>query len=149
MTTTMTDVIGALNHLISICLDGEKGYSLAAEHETELQSKELYRQYSAQRMEMVSELKETVRRLGGDPEKGGTISGNIHRGWLGMKASVSHDSEFSIAVECERGEDAAVHAYEDALKHDIPKHVSDLLVRQYSQVKEAHDRVKMLRDSQK
>jgi uncharacterized protein (TIGR02284 family) len=57
--------------------------------------------------------------------------------------------EKAILNEAERGEDEAVSAFEKAMKSKLPPDVAQVVQRQYSQVKSAHDRVKALRDSWK
>jgi uncharacterized protein (TIGR02284 family) len=47
-------------------------------------------------------------------------------------------------AECERGEDSAVANYRAALGTDLPAHVRALVERQFSEVKQAHDRVRSL-----
>ena len=48
-------------------------------------------------------------------------------------------------AECEKGEDAAKKAYQDALAKDLPPDVRSMVERQYQGVKENHDRVRDLR----
>jgi uncharacterized protein (TIGR02284 family) len=50
-------------------------------------------------------------------------------------------------AEYKRGEDAAKHAYEAALKQDLPTDVRTIIERQYQGVKENHDRVRNLRNA--
>ncbi|HKX53563.1 MAG TPA: aldehyde dehydrogenase, partial [Nitrosospira sp.] len=49
--------------------------------------------------------------------------------------------------ECERGEAAAVMAYDNALREEMPLDLRALLDRQYEGVKRNHDRVRLLRDA--
>jgi hypothetical protein len=55
-------------------------------------------------------------------------------------------NEHAVLAECERGEDTAKHAYEAALKQDLPMDVRTIIERQYQGVKENHDRVRNLRN---
>jgi len=41
-------------------------------------------------------------------------------------------------------EDSAVEAYEEALETDLPNDVKMIVSRQFSEVKEAHDRIRSL-----
>jgi uncharacterized protein (TIGR02284 family) len=66
--------------------------------------------------------------------------GQVHRGWMNLKAAVSGKSEASIIAECERGEDAALRNYENVLEENLP---SDLLAKvemYYAEIRFAHDR---------
>jgi uncharacterized protein (TIGR02284 family) len=89
-------------------------------------------------------LKAEVRRLGGDPDKSGTVGGAIHRGWINLKAAVTGKNEEAIINECERGEEHAAHVYEDALKKDLPMDTRSIVERQYRGVVENLERVRAL-----
>src|SRR5262245_50847372 len=78
-------VISTLNGLIETLKDGEQGFKTAAEGLNDTQVKTMFQQYSRQRGEMARELQGEVRRLGGDPEKSGSVSGAAHRGWMNIK----------------------------------------------------------------
>jgi uncharacterized protein (TIGR02284 family) len=49
--------------------------------------------------------------------------------------------------ECERGEDAAKSAYKEASEQSFPSYILDTIQTQYASVKQAHDRIKALRDA--
>jgi uncharacterized protein (TIGR02284 family) len=85
-----------------------------------------------------------VRRLGGDPEQSGSVAGALHRGWINIKSVVTGEDEGAIISECERGEDAAVKAYEEALKEGLTADVAPVIERQYHLVRQAHDRIRGL-----
>jgi uncharacterized protein (TIGR02284 family) len=55
--------------------------------------------------------------------------------------------EAAVLAECERGEDVAKTAYEDALKKDLPADVRSMIEREYEGVKQHHDRVRQLRNA--
>ena len=95
---------------------------------------------------MARELQAEVRRLGGDPEKSGSVSGAAHRGWINIKSAVTGKDEGAIVAEAERGEDSAKKAYEDALSQGgILSTQTQALIRQQSSiVHSTHDRVRSL-----
>lgn len=144
MAASDLDVINTLNGLIETCKDGEKGFQAAAENIQDANLKELCQNYAQQRARFVADLQVAVRRLGGDPESGGSIAGALHRGWMSMKGTVTGHSDESLISEAERGEDVAKASYEKALKSDLPLDVQAVVERQYIQVKEAHDRIRSL-----
>ncbi len=139
-TETNEEVLSRLNELISICKDGEQGFATAAEGVEDAQLKALCLQYSAQRLGFARELQNEVQQLGGTPEKSGTVTGGLHRGWIDIKSVVTGRDEAAIISECERGEDVAKESYEKALNAYMPAGVTGVIQRQYSGVKEAHDR---------
>jgi uncharacterized protein (TIGR02284 family) len=70
----------------------------------------------------------------------------LHRGWINLRSVVSGGSQDAIIGEAERGEDAAARAYESALRSSLPASIRPLVEGQYERVREAHDRMRMLRD---
>jgi uncharacterized protein (TIGR02284 family) len=47
-------------------------------------------------------------------DKGGTVSGTMHRWWLDLKGTMSSDSLHSVLDEAERGEEKALEAHREA-----------------------------------
>lgn len=137
-------VISVLNNLIETCRDGQEGFRTAAEGVKNSELKTLFGIYSQQRAQFVGELQNEVRRLGGDPEKSGSVAASLHRGWINIKSAVTGEDEGSIISECERGEDSAVNNYEDALKEKLPADIEEVVRRQFTEVKAAHDRIRAL-----
>jgi uncharacterized protein (TIGR02284 family) len=137
-------VISTLNGLIETLKDGEQGFKTAAEGVQESSIRSLFQQYSKQRTEMIRELQAEVRRLGGDPEKSGSIAGAAHRGWINIKSAVTGKNDTSIIAEAERGEDSAKRMYEEALKEPLPAQTIALVREQSMKIHDAHDRVRAL-----
>jgi uncharacterized protein (TIGR02284 family) len=138
--------ISVLNNLIETCKDGEQGFKTAAEGLSNYEIKTTFQQYSRERGRMSSELQAEVRRLGGDPEKSGSMAGALHRGWLDIKAVVTGKDDYAIVAEAERGEDVAKTTYESALKEALPASAQTLVQQQAAKVRQAHDDVRAIRD---
>jgi uncharacterized protein (TIGR02284 family) len=132
------EVVSTLNSLIETCRDGEGGFRTAAEGVKRAELRELFQRYAQQRAAFAGELQDEVRRLGGDPEREGSLAGSLHRGWMGLRAALEGGDERAIVGECQRGEDAALAAYRSALDTDMPANVRALVERQFAEVKEAH-----------
>ncbi len=144
---TSDNVISTLNGLIETLKDGQEGFRTAAEGVTNPEYKTLFSSYSQQRAQFASELQKEVRNAGGDPEKAGSVLATLHRGWINIKSTVTGMDEGGILSECERGEDSAVHNYQDAMKQTLPEETQQVIQRQFTQIKEAHDRIRSLRDA--
>lgn len=140
------NAISVLNNLIETCRDGEIGFRTAADALQNVAIRTTFHEYSQQRAAFARELQEEVRRLGGDPEQGGSVSGSLHRGWLNIKSMVTGRDDHAIVAEAERGEDAAKAAYENALKQPLPPSALTTVQQQALQVRQAHDRVRDMRD---
>jgi uncharacterized protein (TIGR02284 family) len=143
-----SETVSTLNGLIQTLKDGEEGFQSASTSVTDARVKAVFQEFSHQRAQLASELQREVQQLGGQPETTGSASASVHRGWINLKSALG-GGEKSILNEAERGEDQAVQAYENALSEKLSPEVEGVVRRQYSQVKQAHDRVKALRDSWK
>lgn len=140
-------VIDHLNELIETCKDGQEGFRQAAENVKSAELKSFFIDESLIRSRMAGDLQAEVIRLGGDPDKQGTVAGALHRTWVDLKKHIGAVDQ-SILSSVETGEDAAVKSFEKALKEDLPRHLLDLIQQQYENIKGVHDRVRMLRDSE-
>jgi uncharacterized protein (TIGR02284 family) len=140
------DVIDTLNTLIETCKDGEYGFRTSAEHVKSAQLSQVFTSRAEECRQGASELQAIVVRLGGKPDTGSSVSGTIHRGWVSLKGTLTGDKDQAALNECERGEDAALARYRDAIKKDLPADVAAVVQRQYEGVKRNHDQVRTLRD---
>lgn len=139
--------IDLLNNLIETCKDGCEGFKTAANDAKDPELKRIFTRYSTQRADFARELRQLVSSLGGDPDKHGSATGALHRGWINIKAAISSNEPHAVLAEAERGEDAAVDAYREASEQIYEPAARDLVSRQFTAVKTAHDQVRDLRDS--
>ena len=144
MATDNDAVISTLNNLIETCKDGQNGFQTASEGVKNSELKTLFLGYSQQRAGFAGELQNEVQRLGGDPENTGSVAATLHRGWINIKSTVTGEDEGAVIAECERGEDSAVRNYKDALAGNLPENIRSIVQSQYTQVQEAHDRIRTL-----
>src|SRR5947208_14373250 len=140
------DVIGTLNDLIETSKDGEEGFRTCADNVKNPTLKAFFEQKSERCREGAVQLQAIVREMGGDPERGSSMSGAMHRFWVKIRGTISGMDDHAILDECERGEDVAKRAYEKALVQDLPGDVRRVVEHQYREVKANHDRVKELRN---
>ncbi|MDQ3012976.1 MAG: PA2169 family four-helix-bundle protein [Acidobacteriota bacterium] len=138
-------VVSTLNNLIELNRDSQKGYQEAAEKIDTPQIKEFCFEQSRTRVQFVGDLQQQVRSLGGDPENTGSVAAAVHRGWLELKSALG-GGDHAILAASETGEDYAISEYKKALDDTLPAPVRDLVERQYQSVKQAHDKVKGMRD---
>jgi uncharacterized protein (TIGR02284 family) len=134
----------ALHHLIDICRDGERGFRAAAEAVSDPRLKTLFKELAAERAQFAADLVPHLQRLGGTMEDGGTSTGTLHRGWINLKAHVPGHHDHTIVSEAERGEHAALNAYEDALSGMLPPTVTGLIEAQQEAMQKAVDRIRSI-----
>lgn len=138
--------IDVLEKLIETCRDGQNGYRDAAAHVKNPETKAWFNQQSLERSQFAGELENCVQRLGkSDPERKGSVSAALHRGWFDLKEKITGSDE-SVLNEVERGEDNAKANYQKAIEENLPADIREIVQQQAKRVFAAHDRVKMLRD---
>jgi uncharacterized protein (TIGR02284 family) len=142
--SNVDDVASTLNQLIQTCKDGESGFQAAAAGVDDPNLRHLFESYSQQRGEFAAELQEEVQRLAHDPATQGHTGAALHRGWMEIKAAVSGRAEGAIISECERGEDLAIKAYEDAVGSALPADLKAMVERQFLKIREAHEQIRSL-----
>jgi uncharacterized protein (TIGR02284 family) len=144
------EIISTINGLIETLKDGQKGFQEASEGVKDPNLKSLFSGYSQQRARFATELQSQARNLGeSEPEKTSSAAGAMHRAWINIKSAITSGDDTAILSECERGEDSAVNEYKKAMEDNLTSPLRELVSRQYSEVKSAHDRIKTLRDTAK
>ena len=152
METTTEKSVEVLNDLIEINNDRIDGFDRASKElgESDADLKAVFEKFASDSRRNVQELSAAVGQAGGEVETGNTATGTIHRAWLDVKATFTGHDRHSILEECERGEDAIKKAYREALSPDngLSPQFSQLVAQQQEAIKEGHDSIKALRDSQ-
>lgn len=148
LTLEPTEVINTLNDLIEINRDGQKGFQEAAEKISAQEIKTYCLEQSRSRAHFVGELQPLVFSLGDEPGNVGTVTGALRRGWMDLKAALG-GGDHAILVVVEAGEDRAVSEYKKALAKTLPANVRAIVEAQSQSVRQAHDKVKTLRDGLK
>ena len=138
------DTIETLNDLIETCKDGEEGFRICAEDIRRAELKPMFEQAAMHCNEAAAELQAQVTRMGGKPERKGSLAGSAHRRWVDIKSAITGRDDKAVLEECERGEDVAKASYQKALKKDLPADVRAIVERQYPGVLEHHDKVRAL-----
>jgi len=97
-------VITTLNELLQTCHDGTKGFRACAK---DVKSTKLVPVFEAVRgvRRGATELAAEIRKLGGEPASGGSVSGALYRVWTDLVSTLSGHSEKAVLEQCERAED--------------------------------------------
>lgn len=140
------DVAQVLNDLIENSRDGALGFGECAKHVQSTELRTLFTERAAACERAAQELENCLARYGERADAGGTAAGAVHRGWVALRGSLSGKSDLAMLEECERGEDAAVARYRNALQKTLPPDVREILQRHYEGALRNHDQVKALRE---
>lgn len=147
-TTISDEVIEALDKLVEVNRDCEKGFQEAAAKIDAPPVKLFCLEQSQSRAKFAGELQAQIFSLGVEPEDTGSVTGALQRGWMNLKSALGGGDHAILAVT-ESGEDHAIKAYQKALEEALPDRVREIVERQFHGVKQAHVKVKELRDSLK
>ena len=141
-----SEAISTLNTLIATTIDSVTGYEDSAQNIDNERFREIFRQRASERQEVVQQLREEVRRLGGDPEDSGSFLGKAHQRFEDLKAAVTGRDEKSIINEVERGEDYLKEKWQAALQSgSLQGESHDLIERCYQSIKSGHDQMSQLK----
>jgi uncharacterized protein (TIGR02284 family) len=141
-------VISILQNLLEACKKGQDVFRTAAESIQNSEFRRLFNIFSQQRAQFVAELQAEVHRLGGDPGKT-TDTISLPSNTVPFRTSTTTKpatirDEATVIAECQREEEAAVNSYQEALKADLALDVQYVVKRQYMDIKDAYDRIRIL-----
>ena len=141
-----SEEISTLNTLIATTIDSITGYENSAKDVDSERFREMFRQRADERQRVVEELRNEVRRLGGNPEDDGSFMGKTHQRFEDLKAAITGGDDKSIINEVERGEDYLKEKFETALNSDALSGDSRSVVeRCYQSVRSGHDQMSQLK----
>ena len=141
-----SEAISTLNTLIATTIDSVTGYEDSAKNIDNERFREIFRQRASERREVVQQLREEVRRLGGNPEDDGSFLGKAHQRFEDLKAAITGRDEKAIINEVERGEDYLKEKWQAALQSgNLHGETHDLVERLYQSVKSGHDQISQLK----
>jgi uncharacterized protein (TIGR02284 family) len=137
-----SEAISTLNTLIATTIDSVTGYEDSAKNIHDDRLREIFRSRADERQRVVEDLRSEIRRLGGDPEEGGSFLGKAHQRFEDLKAAITGRDEKAIINEVERGEDYLKEKWQAALQSgDLHGETHDLVERCYQSVKQGHDQI--------
>jgi len=121
--------------LISRLKDAEKGFDSIADKTEDSVLAEFCSAFAADRHNMHLELEELSVKLGGDPEVGSTILGDIHKMFINFKLNFVDSDIPGLVNEIERGAKVLIKDYENALKDvEMPTNIVSKLISQKTTV---------------
>ncbi|PKV50212.1 uncharacterized protein (TIGR02284 family) [Aquimarina sp. MAR_2010_214] len=145
---TYTEEVGnKLNNLLEKTYDAEKGFKKASENVNHSSLKNYFNQKAQQRYDFGHELKTEIKSFGQEIEKGGSITGNLHRTWMDIKSLVSGDNEEAMLEEAIRGEEASIKEYNEVLSEtSLPPSTQVVLTTQKNKIVSGLSGIRTLED---
>lgn len=141
--------ISTLNSLITTTIDSCDGFERAAEDADSGRFTELFREFATERRAVVSRLQQQVRALGGEPNDDGSLTADLHRRWMDLRAAITGGGgDKAVIEEVERGEDHLKAKYDSALQEeDLAPETLAAIREAYQSVRAGHDRASQIKHS--
>lgn len=147
MSTYTENVGNKLNELLERTYDAEKGFKKAAENADNTALKSYFNEKARERYDFGHELKSEIRSFGQEVEKGGSVTGSLHRTWMDIKSLFSADDAESMLEESIRGEKAALDEYDDVLSEtSLPLSTKNILMAQRDKISSGLNKIRTLED---
>ncbi|RXG21432.1 MULTISPECIES: ferritin-like domain-containing protein [Leeuwenhoekiella] len=127
-----------LNELLEKNYDAEAGYKNAAEKVANPALKNYLLSRAQDRYDFGHELKEELRQMGQEPDKGTSLAGDAHRLWMDLKTALSSDKDEAVLEEAIRGEKTALEEYNEIIKNgELPLSTTNIIAKQRDSVQNA------------
>ncbi len=147
MNTYTEEVGNKLNDLLEKTYDAEKGFKKASENVENPYLKSYFDNKAQERYNFGHELKQEIKAFNQDVDKGGSVTGKLHRGWMDVKNLFSSDNAESMLEEAIRGEKSAVSEYNEVLSEtNLPRSTKSILEAQKSTIESGLSKIRSLED---
>jgi uncharacterized protein (TIGR02284 family) len=139
--------ISVLNSLIETTIDSVDGYRRSAQEATNSRFSSAFLERANEREQVVSQLRDEVRRMGGNPEDDGSVLAAAHRAFLSLRDKVTGSDDTAVIAEVDHGETYLANKWEAALKDDrLSPQVRSIVQRCYDSVREGRDTFRRLHE---
>lgn len=137
--------LAKLDDLITTTIDSVKGYEYSADHADAARYADFFREMAAERREVVTQLQDAHRAMGGTPSDFGSAAATVHRRWEDFRLAFG-GGDTAIVKEVERGEDYLKEEYDRVMKDTAMSAAAMAAVNQaYLSVLRGHDRASWLK----
>ncbi len=146
--STDNKAVSLLNNLLEKNYDAEQGYKNASEDVENSELKNFLLKKSKERYDFGHQIKAEISKLGGEPDKGSSVTASLHQTWMDLKSAVSKKSNKAVLEECERGEKAALEDYEKAIADGSLVGASlDIIRRQHNEIEADLNKIKTIENA--
>lgn len=143
---TPNDMIDILNGLMATSLDGECGYTHAAEHASSMAMRDIFTARAADCSSAVSELKVLIGQCGGQVDSIDKIRRSVCHSLAVPDNTFDRCTDLALLEACERREGAAEFHYRQVLDKMLPEPIRSFVEHQYLGVQRNHEQMRCLRD---
>lgn len=146
---TSDSLFVSLNQLLTRNHDAKKGYEEAADKVNNKALTSIFSELSETRKHFAQELNKEITDLGGTPNPGTSLEGDLHRSWMKLRDLIaSNRNEQEILEECIRGEEYLHSAYQSLLeKDDLPNVIRTRINKQFYGVTKDLERMRTMKET--
>ena len=139
--------ITVLNSLIETTIDSVDGYRRSAQEATNSRFSAEFLERASEREQVVSQLRDRVRQLGGNPEDDGSVLAAAHRAFLTLRDKVTGSDDGAVIAEVDHGESYLNGKWEAALRDGgLSAETRSLIQSCYDSVRAGHERFRRLHE---
>ncbi|HEY0414325.1 MAG TPA: PA2169 family four-helix-bundle protein [Allosphingosinicella sp.] len=132
--------ISVLNGLIETTIDSIDGYQHSASEATNSRFSQIFRDRAAEREQVVQQLRDRVRALGGTPESDGGVLAAAHRQFLSLRDAITGKDDQAVIAEVDRGESYLNAKWEAALNdRELSDETLSVIRQGYQSVRSGHE----------
>jgi uncharacterized protein (TIGR02284 family) len=132
--------ITVLNSLIETTIDSVDGYRRSAQEATSSRFSAAFLERANEREQVVSQLRDRVRQLGGNPEDDGSVLAAAHRAFLSLRDKITGSDDTAVVAEVDHGESYLNGKWEAALRDDrLSAETRSLVQSCYDSVRRGHE----------
>jgi uncharacterized protein (TIGR02284 family) len=139
--------ITVLNSLIETTIDSVDGYRRSAQEASNSRFSAAFLERAGEREQIVSKLRDEVRRLGGNPEDDGSVLAAAHRAFLSLRDKVTGSDDAAVIAEVDHGESYLNGKWETALGDEALSQETRSTIQQcYGSIREGRDTFRRLHE---
>ena len=140
--------ISVLNSLIETTIDSVDGYRRSAQEATNSRFSAEFLERSNEREQVVSQLRDRVRQLGGNPEDDGSVLAAAHRAFLTLRDKVTGSDDKAVIAEVDHGESYLNGKWEAALNDEaLSPETRSVILQGYDSVRSGRDQWRAVHES--
>jgi uncharacterized protein (TIGR02284 family) len=139
-------VESVLREVIETLHGGQEGYQEFGARLHDPRAKRLFLEETQRRAEYAAELENELHRMGvHDVKERASRASKLRHLWGEVQAHLAGDQKAWMSA-AEKSDEAAIKAYTDALKQELPLPLREMLDRQLEHIQRSHAEVKALHD---
>jgi len=140
------ETLETVQELVKINVDSRDTFQELADATANASVAIMFRELASERNRNVAELESLMNFNRKNPDETASVAATYHRFLIGLRSALGAGTATMLS-EAESAEDKIQSKYEEVLKREPGSAVSDILHRQFSGVRAAHDRVRAIREA--